>query len=144
MTLPEVCIKRPVFATVLSLAVLLIGAISYSPLFRGLLFGTWSKDKTFPANDDRSKHKDYSGPRFQRHLAAVDEIQQVARHSALSCAQLCVGVLLKTPGLTGVIVGARNARQGALIANLGVAVTDEQATDVWGIIRTLEKDLEAL
>jgi multidrug efflux pump len=30
MTLPEVCIKRPVFATVLSLAVLLIGAISYS------------------------------------------------------------------------------------------------------------------
>ena len=30
MTLPEVCIKRPVFATVLSLAVLLIGAVSYS------------------------------------------------------------------------------------------------------------------
>jgi multidrug efflux pump len=30
MTLPEVCIKRPVFATVLSLAVLLIGAISYT------------------------------------------------------------------------------------------------------------------
>jgi multidrug efflux pump len=30
MTLPEVCIKRPVFATVLSLAVLLVGAISYS------------------------------------------------------------------------------------------------------------------
>ena len=26
-----------------------VGAISYSPLFRGLLFGTWSKDKTFPA-----------------------------------------------------------------------------------------------
>jgi multidrug efflux pump len=30
MTLPEVCIKRPVFATVLSLAILLLGAISYS------------------------------------------------------------------------------------------------------------------
>ena len=28
MTLPELCIKRPVFATVLSLAVLLIGLIS--------------------------------------------------------------------------------------------------------------------
>ncbi|MBW8870207.1 MAG: aldo/keto reductase, partial [Acidobacteriales bacterium] len=24
-----------------------VGAISYSPLFRGLLFGTWSRDKTF-------------------------------------------------------------------------------------------------
>jgi len=32
MTLPEICIKRPVFATVLSLAVLLLGAISYSRL----------------------------------------------------------------------------------------------------------------
>ncbi len=32
MTLPELCIKRPVFATVLSLAVLLIGLISYSRL----------------------------------------------------------------------------------------------------------------
>ena len=32
MTLPELCIKRPIFATVLSLAVLLLGLISYSRL----------------------------------------------------------------------------------------------------------------
>jgi len=32
MTLPETCIKRPVFATVLSLVVLLVGAISYTRL----------------------------------------------------------------------------------------------------------------
>src|SRR5437764_1256913 len=32
MTLPETCIKRPVFATVLSIAVLLVGLISYSRL----------------------------------------------------------------------------------------------------------------
>ena len=32
MTLPEVCIKRPVFATVLSLAILLVGAISFTRL----------------------------------------------------------------------------------------------------------------
>ena len=30
-----------------------VGAISYSPLFRGLLFGTWSRDKTFAADDGR-------------------------------------------------------------------------------------------
>ena len=29
MTLPEICIKRPVFATVLSLIILLVGLISY-------------------------------------------------------------------------------------------------------------------
>lgn len=32
MTLPEICIRRPVFATVLSLAILLIGLISYNRL----------------------------------------------------------------------------------------------------------------
>jgi len=32
MTLPEICIKRPVFATVLSLIILLVGLISYTRL----------------------------------------------------------------------------------------------------------------
>ena len=32
MTLPEICIKRPVFATVLSLVILLVGLISYQRL----------------------------------------------------------------------------------------------------------------
>ena len=82
-----------------------VGAISYSPLFRGLLFGTWSRDKSFPADDARSTHKDYAGARFQRHLDAVDEIRAVATAGGLSVPQLCVGVLLRTPGLTAVIAG---------------------------------------
>jgi aryl-alcohol dehydrogenase-like predicted oxidoreductase len=121
-----------------------VGAISYSPLFRGLLFGTWSKDKTFSADDGRSTHKDYAGVRFQRHLQAVDEIRAVAAASGLSVAQLCVGVLLQTPGLTGVIVGARSARQGGVISSLGVGVTPEQAAAVWAIAENLAKDLLTL
>jgi aryl-alcohol dehydrogenase-like predicted oxidoreductase len=121
-----------------------VGAISYSPLFRGLLFGTWSRDKTFGPDDARGQHKDYSGLRFQRHLDAVDEIHAIARASGLSSAQLCVGVLLATPGLTGVICGARDARQGALVANLGVAVTEEQTAQVWAVMRRLEADLARL
>jgi aryl-alcohol dehydrogenase-like predicted oxidoreductase len=121
-----------------------VGAISYSPLFRGLLFGTWSKDKTFGGSDARSTHKDYSGVRFQRHLQAVEEIRAVATRGGLSVPQLCVGVLLATPGLTGVIVGARNARQGGLVPNLGVSVTDEQAREVWAIADRLAKDLAGM
>jgi len=118
-----------------------VGAISYSPLFRGLLFGTWAKDKTFPADDARSTHKDYSGARFQRHLQAIEEIRTLATSGGLSVPQLCVGVLLHTPGLTGVIVGARNARQGGVIASLGVSITPEQAAGVWAIADRLAKDL---
>jgi hypothetical protein len=62
----------------------------------------------------------------------------------LSVAQLCVGVLLNTPGLTAVIAGARNGRQGGLIANLGVSVTADQASAVWVIAERLTKDLEAM
>ena len=121
-----------------------VGAISYSPLFRGLLFGTWSRDKTFGPDDARGTHKDYLGARFQRHLDAVDELHAIARSGGLSCAQLCVGVLLGTPGLTGVICGARDARQAALVAHLGVTVTAEQSRQVWAVANRLRKDLEAL
>jgi aryl-alcohol dehydrogenase-like predicted oxidoreductase len=121
-----------------------VGVISYSPLFRGLLFGTWQKDKTFASDDARSTHKDYSGVRFERHLQAVGEIRAVATSGGLSVAQLCVGVLLNTPGLTAVIAGARNGRQGALIASLGVSVTADQASAVWAIAERLAKDLETI
>ena len=120
------------------------GVIAYSPLFRGLLFGTWGADKTFAAGDGRGTHKDYSGPRFARHLAAVREITELGNGSGLSCPQLCIGVLLRTPGVTGCIVGARNAQQGALVASLGATVTDEQAAAVWDIAARLEQDLARL
>lgn len=117
------------------------GVIAYSPLFRGLLFGTWSRDKTFAADDGRGTHKDYSGPRFARHLDAVKEITELGNRSGLSCPQLCIGVLLRTPGVTGCIVGARTGHQGALIASLGADLTDEQADAVWAIASRLEQDL---
>jgi aryl-alcohol dehydrogenase-like predicted oxidoreductase len=109
-----------------------------------MLFGTWAKDKTFPADDGRSTHKDYSGARFQRHLQAVDEIRSFAASGGLSVPQLCVGVLLATPGITGVITGARNPRQGALIASLGVTLADDQAGAVWQIADRLANDLATL
>ena len=121
-----------------------LGVIAYSPLFRGMLFGTWKPGKTFPAGDTRGAHKDYQGARFERHLAAIAELRELATDSGLSVPQLAVGVLLHTPGLTGCIVGARSRRQGALIANLAVEVTDEQVAAVRRIIDALQQDLTTL
>jgi aryl-alcohol dehydrogenase-like predicted oxidoreductase len=118
-----------------------IGVIAYSPLFRGLLFGTWKKGKTFPDGDARGAHKDYQGARFDRHLDAVAALRDLAAESGLSCGQLAIGVLLHTPGLSGCIVGARSARQGAMIASLGVAVTDDQVAAVERIMASLRADL---
>ena len=121
-----------------------LGVLAYSPLFRGLLFGTWKTGKTFPEGDTRGAHKDYQGARFARHLQAIAELRELATDSALSVAQLAIGTLLHSPALTGCIVGARSRRQGALIANLAVEVTDEQVAAVDRIIASLTRDLAAL
>ncbi|MEO7192088.1 MAG: aldo/keto reductase [Vicinamibacterales bacterium] len=121
-----------------------VGVLAYSPLLRGMLFGTWGPDKTFAPGDTRATHKDYSGPRFIRHLDAINEIRAVASTEGLTVPQLCVGVLLHTPGLTACIVGARDRRQGAEIAGLGMSITDSQAEAVWGIVGRLEADLRTI
>jgi hypothetical protein len=58
--------------------------------------------------------------------------------------QLAVGVLLHAPALTGVIVGARSALQGAQMASLGVALSDEQVAAVGTIMADLQRDLAQL
>ena len=68
----------------------------------------------------------------------------MAAGGGLSVPQLAVGVLLQTPGLTGVIVGARSARQGALIAGLGVGIDAAQADAVWAIADRLAADLATM
>jgi aryl-alcohol dehydrogenase-like predicted oxidoreductase len=121
-----------------------VGAVAYSPLFRGMLFGTWSRTRTFAEGDARGDHKDYKGARFQRHLDAMDELTVIAEAAGLSTAQLCIGVLLRTPGLTGCIVGARDARQGAHIAELAATVSDEQAHSVEAVTARLRRELEMI
>ena len=118
-----------------------LGAIAYSPLFRGMLFGTWGPDKTFAAGDSRGEHKDYRGRRFQRHLGAIDELRAIAAGDDLSVAQLAIGALVGTPGLSGCIVGARNAGQGATLGDLGMPLTSKQLAAVDAVMTRLAKDL---
>ena len=121
-----------------------VGAIAYSPLFRGMLFGTWTRTRTFVEGDARGDHKDYKGLRLQRHLDAIDELTVIAESANLSTAQLCIGVLFRTPGLTGCIVGARDARQGAHISELAATVNDQQAHAVETVTARLRRDLEGI
>lgn len=118
-----------------------LGTLAYSPLFRGMLFGTWTKDKTFPPDDTRAAHKDYSGPRFLRHIQAIDELKKLADEHGTTCANLAIGALLANPALTACIVGARNAQQGRFVATLGKPIGAEATADVWDIVQNLSSDL---
>ena len=121
-----------------------MGTLAYSPLFRGMLFGTWTKDKTFEPGDTRASHKDYSGPRFVRHLFAIEELNALAAKHGTTCPNLAVGALLASPAVTACIVGARNAKQGRLISTLGQPISTEAVTEVWAIIKRLNDDLAGM
>ncbi len=121
-----------------------VGAIAYSTLHRGLLFGKWDADKTFQPTDHRSERPDYRGKRFQRFLRAVDELRVIADEDEITIAELAIGVLVCTPGLTGCIVGARNAEQGAALGALGMPATAKQVERVDAVIAALETDLAVI
>ncbi len=120
------------------------GFLDYSPLQRGLLFGHWTRDKTFPANDHRSERADFRGPRLARYLDAVDELKKIAEEDEMTVAQLAIGCLLCVEGFTAAIVGARNAEQGAALGDLGLPVKAKQLAAVDAVIAQLSKDLAVI
>lgn len=121
-----------------------VGFLAYSPLQRGLLFGHWTREKTFPAGDHRSERSDFRGPRLVRYLDAVDELKKIAEEDEMTVAQLSIGCLLCVEGFTAAIVGARNAEQGALLGDLGLPVKAKHLAAVDEVIARLTKDLAAI
>ncbi len=121
-----------------------VGFLAYSPLQRGLLFGNWTREKTFPAGDHRSERSDFRGPRLARYLNAVDELKKIAEEDEMTVAQLAIGCLLCVEGFTAAIVGARNAEQGAQLGDLGIPVKAKQLAAVDAVIARLQTDLAAI
>lgn len=121
-----------------------IGFLAHSPLHRGLLSGTWTADKAFPPGDHRGERDDFRGPRLARWLAAIEELRAVAAEDGLGVAQLAVGWLLCHEGVTAVIVGARNAAQGAMLGELAMPLRQAQLDAVDAIVARCRADLAAL
>jgi aryl-alcohol dehydrogenase-like predicted oxidoreductase len=121
-----------------------VGFLAYSPLQRGLLFGGWSADKSFPAGDHRGERADFRGRRLARYLAAVDELKAIAAEDGLECAELAIGCLMCHEGVTACIVGARTATQGAYLGRLGMPATKAQLALVDAVCARLLADLAAI
>ncbi len=120
-----------------------VGFLAYSPLNRGMLFGTWTVDKVFPAGDHRAERPDFTQPRLGRFLDAVAEIRALAEEADQSCAELAIGSLMCTEGVSACIVGARNAEQGAFLGELGMPAKQSQLDAIEAICAQLRADLPA-
>lgn len=90
-----------------------IGVISYSPMASGLLTGAMTRERAvaLPADDFRSRNPEFKEPRLSKNIELVERLRQVGQRHGRSPGEVAIAWALRLPAVTGVIVGARNAKQ---------------------------------
>ena len=90
-----------------------IGVISYSPMASGLLTGAMTRERAaaLPENDFRSRGAEFKEPRLSKNIELVERLRQVGQRLGRSPGEIAISWVLRHPAITGVIVGARNAKQ---------------------------------
>ncbi len=88
-----------------------ISVIVYSPLQRGLLTGKITDGYQFNGDDHRANSPLFRGENLRRVNAFLNEIRPIAQAHNATLAQLVINWTLHRPGVTAVLVGARNPQQ---------------------------------
>ncbi|MBL7221286.1 MAG: aldo/keto reductase [Phycisphaerae bacterium] len=88
-----------------------ISVIVYSPLQRGLLTGKITPGYEFHGDDHRANSGLFKGENLNRTNAFLNEIRPIAESHGATLAQLVINWTLNRPGITAVLVGARNPKQ---------------------------------
>ncbi len=85
--------------------------LAYSPLALGLLTGKISPDRQFPPTDLRSRSPRFT-PEFRQGVAEVlGRLQPIADEHEITIGQLALAWTIAVPGVSHVLVGARNPAQ---------------------------------
>ncbi|HET6503090.1 MAG TPA: aldo/keto reductase [Amycolatopsis sp.] len=96
-----------------------VGVLVWSPLAGGFLAGKQRRGEGAPAGTRRAVSGDTGTMDLERGLDIVDELAVIAKDRGVSVAQVAINWLIARPGVSSVIVGARNIAQ--LEDNLGAA-----------------------
>jgi aryl-alcohol dehydrogenase-like predicted oxidoreductase len=95
-----------------------VGAVVWSPLGWGRLTGKLRRGAKLPKTSRLHKTADYGPPVDDEHLyRVIDALEEVAKETDKSIAQIALNWLLQRPTVSSVIIGARNEEQ--LKQNLG-------------------------
>jgi aryl-alcohol dehydrogenase-like predicted oxidoreductase len=82
-----------------------IGVIPYSPLYRGLLAGTYTVDSTF--DEQRANDPLFRGEGLRLMVEALDECKGIAASLDLTMPQLAIRWVLTQPAVTAAICGVK-------------------------------------
>lgn len=96
-----------------------IATLCYGSLCRGLLSGKMTAERTFSGDDLRRVDPKFQAPRFQQYLAAVRDLEKLARDRfGKSVRALAVRWILDQPGASIALWGARHPQQIAEVAEV--------------------------
>jgi len=91
-----------------------IGVLAYSPMASGLLTGAMTRERiaALPADDWRKeKNRHFQEPLLSRNLRLVELLKEIAAANGRTPGEVAVAWVLREPGVTGAIVGARKPGQ---------------------------------
>jgi aryl-alcohol dehydrogenase-like predicted oxidoreductase len=103
-----------------------IAFLAYSPLAMGLLTGKMGPDRRFKGDDVRNLDERFNVENRKRVQRMLEAFEPVADRHGITPAQLALAWTLRQPGVTHVLVGARNPAQAEENAGAGcVHLSDE-------------------
>jgi aryl-alcohol dehydrogenase-like predicted oxidoreductase len=112
-----------------------IGVIVYAPMASGLLTGAMTRERAaaLPSDDFRSRNPEFSEPRLTKNLDLVERLRQVGARHGRSPGEVAIAWTLTRPGVTGAIVGARNAKQAEGVMRAGdLKLSREEIAEIEG------------
>ncbi len=89
------------------------GVIVYSPMFAGLLSGTFTAARAagLPDDDWRSRNPEFQSPALDRNLALQEALRPIAARHGVSVGAVAIAWTTAWAGVTAAIVGARTPAQ---------------------------------
>ncbi|MBD2757541.1 aldo/keto reductase [Spirosoma validum] len=92
--------------------------LPWSPLAGGFLSGKYTRDNK-PADDSRRMNFDFPPVNQERAYDIIEAMQPIADAHSVSVARIALAWVLAKPGITSVIIGAKNTEQ--LLDNISAA-----------------------
>jgi aryl-alcohol dehydrogenase-like predicted oxidoreductase len=115
------------------------GVIVYSPMQSGILTDTFSAERlaTMAGDDWRRRSEHFLEPNLSRNLALRDALRPIARRHGATVSAVAVAWTLAWRGVTGAIVGARDAAQvDGWIGAGSLRLTAEDLAEIAEALRT--------
>jgi aryl-alcohol dehydrogenase-like predicted oxidoreductase len=105
-----------------------IGVVVYSPMYKGLLSGKFSKERAMSLGeaDHRSRDPNFQPPKLDKHLSLVESLKPIAARHGRTVAELAIAWVLRRPEVTSAIVGSRRPSQVAETIRAATWVFEQQ------------------